>query len=216
MKRLRYALAGWIGRSVITGLMKTVRFEVEGLERYQAIRERDERVIIALWHGRLLPLIYHLRGQGIAAMVSQSEDGEYISRVVRAWDYYPVRGSTSRRGREALQELVHEGRTRPLAITPDGPRGPRQKLQAGVVVLAHRTGLPVIPLACGCTRAWWLGSWDRFLVPKPFSTVTVRYGEPYHVPHESSHEEIETHRLALETRMNRMIEELDADGGPTR
>jgi lysophospholipid acyltransferase (LPLAT)-like uncharacterized protein len=216
VKGFRFALAGWIGRGAIAGLMKTVTFRIEDLERYQAFRERDEPVIIALWHGRLLPLVYHLRGQGIAAMVSQSKDGEYIARVIRGWGYYPVRGSTSRRGREALQELVHEGRARSIAITPDGPRGPRQKLQSGVVVLAHRTGLPVIPLACGCTRAWWPGRWDRVLVPKPFSTVTVRYGEPYRVPRDASHAEIETHRAALEARMNRLIEELDGDGGPTR
>ncbi len=216
MKGLRYALAGWVGRGVITALMKTVRFRVEHLERYDAFRDRGEPVIIALWHGRLLPLVYHLRHQGISAMISESGDGEYISRVVRGWGYHPIRGSTSHRGREALQELVHEGRSRSIAITPDGPRGPRQVLQTGVVVLAHRTGLPVIPLACGCTRAWWPGTWDRFLVPKPFSTVTIRYGEPYHVPHDATHPEIEEHRAALEARMNRLIEELDADGGPTR
>jgi hypothetical protein len=218
VSRLRYALAGRLGAGVVRALMATVRTDVQHQERYAAFASRGEPVIFCLWHGRLLPLVYHLRGRDIAAMISQSEDGEYIAGLVRGWDYRPVRGSTSRGGSRALLQLVHEARAgHSIAITPDGPRGPRQKLQHGVITVAHRTGLPIVPLACGCTRAWWPGSWDRFCVPKPFSKVVIRYGAPYRVPGDRTREELEMDRIAVEERMNRMIEEIDRDvGGPTR
>lgn len=217
MKRLRFALAGTAGRWLLDALMATVRFRVEHGERYEQFERRGEPVIFAVWHGRLLPLTYHHRDRGITTIISRSADGEYIARVVEGWGYHTVRGSTSRGGGEALRGLVKAARRgHSLAITPDGPRGPRQELQHGVITAAQLSGLPIIPLGGGCTRAWWPGSWDRFCVPKPFSAVTVRYGEPRYVERNATEAELEEHRLELETEMNRMIEELDRDGGPDR
>ena len=215
MSAIRFALAGVVGRAVIRGLMSTVRFEVEHETDFDPFEH--EPVILSVWHGRLLPLTYYHRHRGITPIISRSADGEYIARVVEGWGYHPVRGSTSRAGGEALRGLVKAARAgHTLAITPDGPRGPRQKLQHGVITLAQITGRPIVPLGCGCTRAWWPGSWDRFCVPKPFAKVTVRYGAPYRVERDAGPEALEAHRRELETRMNRMIEELDRDGGPDR
>ena len=214
---LRYWLAGTVGRRLVDLLMATVRFEARHADRYLRYRERREPVIFAVWHGRLLPLTYFHRRQGISAMISSSADGEYIARVVEGWGYRAIRGSTSRGGSGALRSLVQEARAgRSLAITPDGPRGPRQKLQPGVITAAQLTGLPIIPLAGGCNRAWWPGSWDRFMVPKPFSRVVVEYGEPRHVPREATPEELDRHARELEEELNGMIEELDRNGGPGR
>lgn len=217
MKGARFALAGSMGRWVLNGLMATLRFTVEHGERYRQFVDGGEPVILSVWHGRLLPLTWFHRDREITAMISQSEDGEYIARVVQGWGYHTVRGSTSRGASDALRGLVKAARKgHSLAITPDGPRGPRQELQHGVITVAQLTGLPIIPLAGGCSRAWWPGTWDRFCVPKPFSEVTVRYGEPYYVSRNATPEEREADRVEVEARMNRMIEELDRHGGPDR
>jgi lysophospholipid acyltransferase (LPLAT)-like uncharacterized protein len=212
---LKHRLGGDAGRLALDALMATVRFRVEGREQYTALRDAGERVIFALWHGRLLPLTYYHRRQRIAALISRSADGEYIARLVEGWGYGTVRGSSSRGGGAALRALVRQARDGwSLAITPDGPRGPRQRLQPGVITAAQLTGLPIVPLAGGCPRAWWPGSWDRFCVPKPFSTVRVLYGEPRRVPREADAAELERHARALEAQLNAMTEEVDRDGGP--
>jgi hypothetical protein len=217
MTALRYWLAGTLGRRLITTLMSTVRFTVDGADRYARFRDAGEPVIFAVWHGRLLPLTYFHRHHGITAIISQSTDGEYIARVVEGWGYRTVRGSTSRGGTSALRGLVKAAREgQSLAITPDGPRGPRQRLQRGVITAAQLTGLPIIPLACGASRAWWPGSWDRFCVPKPFARVRVYYGRPRRVARDAAETELERHARELEAEMNAMIEEADRDGGPDR
>lgn len=217
MTDLRFVLGGAVGRRVLDGLMATVRFSVKHGERYEQFERRGEPVIFAVWHGRLLPLTYYHRDRGITAIISRSGDGEYIARVVEGWGYHTVRGSTSRGGSSALRGLVKAARDgHSLAITPDGPRGPRQKLQPGVITAARLTGLPIVPLAGGCSRAWWPGSWDRFCVPKPFATVTVEYGEPRFVDRRAGPTELERHARELEAELNGMIRELDRDGGPDR
>ena len=217
MSELKFLLAGRLGRGVLNALMATVRFEVENEENVTRFTDQGTPVIFSLWHGRLLPLTYYHRNRRITAIISRSEDGEYIARVVEGWGYHTTRGSTSRGGSSALRGLVKAARKgHSLAITPDGPRGPRQQLQPGVITVAQMTGLPIIPLAGGCTRAWWPGSWDRFLVPKPFSRVTVLYGEPRFVARDATPDEQATHARELEAEMNALIRTVDADGGPNR
>lgn len=217
MTDARFLLAGSVGRWLLDALMATVRFTVNHVERYEPYARRGEPVIFAVWHGRLLPLTYYHRDRGITVLVSSSADGEYIARLIEAWGYRTVRGSTSRGGSAGLRGMVRAAREgRSLAITPDGPRGPRQRLQPGVITAAQLTGLPIIPLAGGCARAWWPGSWDRFCVPKPFSTVRVAYGEPRLVDRHAAPEELERHARELEAELNAMTDALDAYGGPDR
>jgi lysophospholipid acyltransferase (LPLAT)-like uncharacterized protein len=214
---LRFRLAGAVGRGVASALMATARVTVEGYENYRPFHEAGEPVIFSLWHGRLLPLTHYHRHRDISAIISQSRDGEYISRLVEGWGYETVRGSTSRGGGEALRGLVKAARRgRSLAITPDGPRGPRQRLQHGVITAAQLTGRPIVPLACGASRAWWPGGWDRFCVPKPFARVRIVYGSPRWVPRDAPPEEAERHARELEAEMNAITESVDRNGGPTR
>jgi lysophospholipid acyltransferase (LPLAT)-like uncharacterized protein len=217
MTDLRYAVLGTLGRWVSNLLMWSARISVTGAERYEQYARRGEPVIFAVWHGRLLPLTYYHRNRDITTIISRSSDGEYIARLVEGWGYEIVRGSTSRGGSSALRRLVKAARAgRSLAITPDGPRGPRQTLQPGVITAAQMTGLPIIPLACGASRAWWPGTWDRFCVPKPFARVQLYYGEPRPVPRDATEAELRRHAEELEAEMNAMIEEADRDGGPDR
>jgi hypothetical protein len=119
------------------------------------------------------------RDEGIGVVISQSRDGELISRVVGGLGYVSLRGSSSRGGAQALRAVVrHIRRGGDVAFTPDGPRGPRYTVQPGVSYLARKTGHPVIPLGVGMSRKWVVNSWDRFQVPLPLGTVRICYGEP--------------------------------------
>jgi lysophospholipid acyltransferase (LPLAT)-like uncharacterized protein len=211
MRELRYRAAGRLGQVVLDTLLGTVRFEVAGAEHYRRYTERGQPVIFVLWHGRLLPLAYLHRGEGIVALISRSADGEYLARLVKRWGYIPVRGSSSRGGSAALRELVRHARSgRCVAITPDGPRGPRQQLKDGVLVASQLTGLPIIPVACGADRAWWIEGWDRFLIPRHFARVRVAYGPPLSVPRDAAAEDLTAIRQALQAELDRLTAEVDS------
>ena len=210
---LRFRLAGSVGGRVLDGLFRTATFDVIGEENYAPLRDRGTPCFMVIWHGRLLPAGYYHRGRGMVGLISRSEDGEYIARVLRRWGYDAVRGSSSRGGMPALREIVRLARSgRTIAITPDGPRGPRQKLKPGVLAAARATGLPMVPVAAGADRAWWFESWDRFLVPKPFARIRVAYGSPFEVPRDAGPEEIEAIGRRLEAELNRLVEVVDGPG----
>ena len=206
-----YWFAGALGKHLLDALLATVRFKVMTPEPKRLAAEKG--VIYTLWHGRLLPLTYYHRNQRIATLISQSSDGEYIARVVERWGYTAVRGSSSRGGGPALREMVKLSRAkRSLAITPDGPRGPRQKLKPGVLTLAQLTGLPMIPMSASATRAWWVDAkWDLFLVPKPLATVFVRYADPVYVPRNLSEAQLSEIAADVESTLTRLTDETDHD-----
>ncbi|HEY0305629.1 MAG TPA: DUF374 domain-containing protein, partial [Longimicrobiales bacterium] len=138
-----YWFAGAFGKHLLDALLATVQFRVLTPEPYRELASAGG-VIYTLWHGRLLPLTYYHRRQNIATLISQSSDGEYIARVVERWGYTAIRGSSSRGGSGALREMVRLARAgRSMAITPDGPRGPRQQLKPGVLTLAQLTSQPM-------------------------------------------------------------------------
>lgn len=146
-----------------------------------------EPAVHALWHEHLLPLAMAHRGQGAVALVSEHRDGEILSRVLDGLDVEAARGSSTRGGEEGLREMVRAGRRgRPLAFTPDGPRGPARRCKPGVVRAAAATGLPVVPLSAAASRSRRLASWDRFLVPAPAAEVFVSRGDPLSVPEEAA------------------------------
>lgn len=211
----RFRAAEWVGGRILDALFRTATFEVLGEEHYAPLRDRGVPCFMVIWHGRLLPAGYYHRGRGMVGLVSRSEDGEYIARVLRRWGYEAVRGSSSRGGVPALREIVRLARAgRTIAVTPDGPRGPRQRLKPGVLAAARATGLPLVPVAAGADRAWWFESWDRFLVPKPFSRIRVAYGAPLVVPREAEPAEVDAIGRRLEGELNRLLEVVD--GGERR
>jgi lysophospholipid acyltransferase (LPLAT)-like uncharacterized protein len=170
---------------------------------------RNEPFIICVWHNRLAYAMYAYRDsikpiseRRLAAMVSASKDGAFLVEILRAFDIEPVRGSTSRRGRQALLELSRQMKAGlHLAITPDGPRGPCYEIQDGILSLAQVTGLPIIPLGCSAKRKLRFKSWDRFQIPLPFSRCDVIYGEPLRVPRELAAEERDEIRDELKRRL---------------
>jgi lysophospholipid acyltransferase (LPLAT)-like uncharacterized protein len=139
-------------------------------------------MIFALWHGQLLPLLFHHRNEGISILISEHGDGEIIARVAKSLGCRAVRGSTSRGAARALLGLVRELQEgHDLAITPDGPRGPAHSVAPGTLVVAQRSGAPIVPIAAHASWGWRLRSWDSFLIPGPFARVTVAYGDPMYV-----------------------------------
>jgi len=182
------ACVGAGGWALIGALGLTGRHRVIGGEHLEACR-REGGLIYAFWHGDLLPLVYCKRGQGIVVLVSLGRDGEYIARVIHRLGFATVRGSSSRGGFRSLVELVRLGRAgRELAFSPDGPRGPRARVQPGVLIVAQRTGLPILPLAAATRPCKRLATWDRFVIPLPFARTVVAYGPPIRIPPDESPE----------------------------
>ena len=170
-----------IGVIILRVLGATWRFTVTDPSGTRPFPRR-RTVVFALWHGELLPLIWHHRGEGICIVISEHTDGEIIARVARALGYRTVRGSTSRGGGRALIGLIREiGEGHDVAVTPDGPRGPALVFAPGAAIAAQRSGAPIVLVRASASSAWRLRSWDRFMIPRPFARVSLTYGTPDHL-----------------------------------
>ena len=163
-------------------LAATWRIRTEHEERWRRLYEAHRAHVFLLWHEALLPLLWQHRGQGIAIVVSEAREGQYLADLGRILGYRAVRGSSTRGASRALLGAVRELREgRAVAFTPDGPRGPRRELKPGVVAAAQRGGGVIVPIHAEASRAWRLHSWDRFMIPRPAARVTIRYGRPFEV-----------------------------------
>lgn len=192
--------AALLGSALIRGWMATVRYRIENLDTApHPAHPRHGRFLYSFWHEALLvPTQFRVPTH---VLISLHADGELIAQVCRRLGLGVVRGSTSRGGGRALFDMIEAAGQTHLAITPDGPRGPRRKVQPGVVVMAAQTGLPVVPLGFGFTSAWRAKSWDRFAIPRPGSAVVVIAGESVRVPPELDRAGIESYRELIEQRM---------------
>jgi lysophospholipid acyltransferase (LPLAT)-like uncharacterized protein len=176
--------AGIVGAGIL-GLRATIRIGALHPEHEQALKDKGVPFVYTLWHGRMvLCILAHLH-EGIVTMASRSKDGEIIARWLLRNGYIPTRGSTRKGGRAALEEMAEHLRSgRRAALTIDGPKGPPRVAQAGIVRLARETGAWILPFTGAASRPAFLKSWDRYLVPKPFSRCIVGYGEPFPVTRE--------------------------------
>jgi lysophospholipid acyltransferase (LPLAT)-like uncharacterized protein len=203
--------AAWL----IKAICATLRVQVLRGEIEQTIRARRRNVIYAFWHGHLLYLMYRYRGSGVYILVSQSRDGELLSRVLGRFGLPTIRGSSSRGGRRSLLELVrltYAGAS--TAIAPDGPRGPRHQVQSGIIALARLTEIPIMPVAVGVRWKIEFPSWDRFLLPLPGSRLIVAYGEPVVVPSDAEVAMLEQKRQELESKLLKLSEEVTLATSP--
>lgn len=169
-------------------------------------------VIYATWHGRLLLLPWLYGWRGAHALTSRSRDGEIVSRWIRRFGLVPVRGSSSRGGTDALRELTRAVRAgREVVVVPDGPRGPREVLKPGVIVLARLSGAPIVPMAVGASREWRLRSWDEFRIPRPFARCVVRFGEPIRVSRTADRAAEEAARKEVEAALRGLSWQVDEE-----
>lgn len=163
--------------------------------------------IFVFWH-EYIPFPIHTRPHcRLAMLLSQHQDAEILSHVASFSGLETVRGSTARGGTAALRELIDRGRGMSLAITPDGPRGPRRKLAQGCIYVSSRLQIPIIPLGVGYDRPWRnTKSWDHFAIPRPFSRCRAVLGPRIQVPADLNRAEIEHHRQWVETQLSSVTE----------
>lgn len=202
--RLTDRFAVILGGALIRLLASTWRYRVRNGEELKKLREGNAPFIFSIWHGQLLPLLWHHRNQGVSILVSEHKDGELIARFAESVGYGTVRGSSTRGAAGALLGLVRAlGEGKEVGITPDGPRGPACSYAPGAAVAASKAGALILPLAAHADRAWRLNSWDRFMIPQPFARVTVAYGEPVRLPEDARAAAAQT--LRLESAMNAAV-----------
>jgi lysophospholipid acyltransferase (LPLAT)-like uncharacterized protein len=183
-------------------LTSTYRWRADGAEHFDNVLKSGRQPIMAFWHGRILSATRYWRRRGIVVITSENFDGEWIAGIIEKFGYGTARGSTSRGARRALLQLTREMRAgKPAAFTIDGPRGPSRVAQPGAVWLAKATGNPLIPFHIETDRAWTLKSWDRTQIPKPFATVAIAIGEPFHVDEDADADGLEAARVALEEQL---------------
>lgn len=163
-----------------TGVLRTLGMTWR--VRRQGIVPADWRALGAFLHGDILMMAHVFRNFGAAVIISHHGDGELIARVVQRMGNRAVRGSTTRGGARAVREMLASHADRPWAITPDGPRGPRGRVQEGVVLLAAQSGRPILPFGFAFSRGKRLRSWDRFAIPAPFARIVVHVEAALHVP----------------------------------
>lgn len=199
-----------LSAALVLSLGTTWRVARTRVHEQEARLARGERCIFALWHSRLLPLTFTHRRRSIAVLISRHRDGELIARIIHRLGFRSARGSSTRGGEEGIREMLrHAEQGRLLAITPDGPRGPAERVKPGLVYLASRTGFPVLPVAAAASSEWTLASWDRFRVPRPFARVVVAYGAPIAVPPRVGEDEIEAWRVRIEGAIREATAEAD-------
>ncbi len=202
MRRLRRWVASRVGPLLVRGLAWTWRIEVVAPDHWAALLRSRRAYVLLSWHESLLPVLWHHRRHGIAALVSEARDGQYLARLARLLGYRLIPGSSTRGGVRALKGAIRALEDGvPVGLTPDGPRGPRRVVKAGVVAAAGRGHAPILAVHAEARPAWRVRSWDRFLVPPPFARVRLAYGEPFMV---------EWDRVGRQAGIARVTRELEA------
>lgn len=194
-----------VGSTILRLLLATIRVRIDDRAGFLEGRIGGP-ALICFWHNRIVGITAAFNAKyprrerrGVTVLTSASKDGEILAQFVAAFGMGSVRGSSSRRGSQALRELVRLVRDgRDIAITPDGPRGPRYALGPGVIQLAQSTGAPILAVHARFSRCWRLKTWDGFIIPLPFSTISVTIERPVAIPAELTDADFEAERKNLE------------------
>jgi len=195
-------LIGWLYISLVA---KTCQYLIQGEEVVAELKKDGRPVILACWHGGLIPPMYYLRHQRIHVLSSTHRDSEYLAWILEKFGWCLVKGSSGKGGTRALIEMIRklkEGNT--IAMTPDGPTGPARKLKPGVIYLAQKTGIPIIPVGVSAYPKKNLKSWDSFLIPGFFAKAVLIFGQPLFVEKDLAEQEIEKKGLHLEGILNEL------------
>lgn len=209
--RLGLASLAWLFARYTGLVYATSRWQTLGREEADALLGAGRPFIAAFWHGRLMMAPQGWRAEPVMhVVVSRHRDGESIARAVRHLGVATIRGSRTRGGAAALRaslRLLREGGY--LGITPDGPRGPRMRVQPGIIALARLSGVPILPATYAVSRRKVAGSWDRFVIALPFSRGVYLWGQPIHVAADADEAAMERSRLLLEERLNALTADAD-------
>jgi len=215
MNRVRFGdllrgLIPYLGYAYISLVGATTRVSVRGRAHLQGLREKNQRFVYAFWHERQVFFTYSHRGAGISVLVSRSRDGDLIARAMEISRIHAVRGSSSRGASAALLAMIasHES-GRQLGITPDGPKGPRRAVKPGVLYIAQKLGLPIVPITNAVSRKLvFKKSWDRFQLPLPFGRAVIAVGEPISV---GPADDLAAKAAELKEALDRLTDEADRE-----
>lgn len=199
LSEIRWRLIGALGRMILWVWAKSTRMIVIGHEAYSELRADKRPVILLVWHGRIFLVPFFFRKRKIMPLVSPSEDGEIVARIMSGWDYKILRGSGShviaKAWSEMVKELLQGGE---VIIVPDGPKGPNRKMKLGALKLAQQTGAYLMPFSFSTSKKKFLRSWDSFLMFYPFRRVVAVYGEPIAVSPDLNQDELEEERERIQ------------------
>jgi lysophospholipid acyltransferase (LPLAT)-like uncharacterized protein len=202
----------YIGIIIVKIISSTYRTKVINPEIELDVLKRGQVPIYASWHQRFFPgITFFAKRKPISIMISQSKDGELISRIVNQLGWHPVRGSSSRGGKKALREvytLAEKGYK--IAHIVDGPKGPRGVVKPGLLIISKVSGMPILPTITSAEKKWVFNSWDRFIVPKPFSRVIIRFGDEINVPKNLQGPAFENKRSSIEDTLEKLYIETDS------
>ena len=209
-ERVKLALISFFGYWFVRLVGSTLRYEISA-ETEEGMHEPRHPGIFAFWHRCVIPAAYPWRNQRFAVLTSRSFDGEYIARIITRLGHEAVRGSSSRGGAEGLRELqrvIEEGRS--AVFTIDGPRGPRYVAKRGATALSRITGVRVVPFYVAVEKHWTLRSWDRMIIPKPFSRAHARAAAPIHVPLDADDETFNRCQAEVQAALERVRDAAEA------
>jgi lysophospholipid acyltransferase (LPLAT)-like uncharacterized protein len=211
-KALKKKVVAWLGPWsaywAIKILALTMRFEEINSEIPRRFWDRGIPAIGAFWHGRLLmmPVVY--KGKNLSFLVSPHRDGQVVGKALKRFGFHAILGSTTRKGFSGFKQMV-KAHGSDIAIVPDGPRGPRHRVQIGVIELAKLTRRAVVPLTFSASKRKIFNTWDHFLLPYPFSRGVFIWGEPVYVDPNGERAHLEEKRVLLENRLNELTERAD-------
>jgi len=205
IKRLVIRAADLVFYLLIHSIGRTIRFQVEGWENWETASRDGAIPIYTCWHNRVFLSTYFWRDRGIVVMTSQSFDGEYIARFIQRFGYGAVRGSSTRGATGALVEMIRLlNAGRPGGFTIDGPRGPKYVAKLGAVLLAKKTGQPVMPFTIATRHYYEVNSWDRFQIPWPFTKALVRIAPPIFVAADADETTLAEKRAELQQSLDEL------------
>ena len=213
-EKLLLAVVPRLGYAYIRLLRLTMRLDYRNRDVLERARAEAGHYILAFWHSRLVMMPYCYPGDRLVVLSSRHRDSRMLARILARFGLDRVWGSSTSGGALGLRALlrrVREGYD--VGFTPDGPRGPRRRVKAGVVAAAKLSGLPIIPVTCSASRARRLKSWDRTLLPKLFGHGLFIYGEPIRIPRDAGEAEVERLRCVLESELDRLTDTADGEVG---
>lgn len=204
---------GWL---FIYAVGRSLRLRILGMDRVRQLLQSEKPLIWALWHGRHFILVDRFRHYTMKSrekgcvMASRSRDGELLAGILSRFGYAVVRASSSKgatAGFLQMKSIMEQGCDTVIAV--DGPRGPREIVKSGVVLLAQKTGAAIIPVSASAKRSKFISSWDKYLIPCPFTQAIAVFGNPVSVPSDADHAQLESARLRLEQELNAITQEVD-------
>lgn len=215
LKKIKQDTLRFVGNYLLFGIVnvlcKTLKIKFINDDVINRIEKDNRYYVLAFWHGTMLVPWYLHRRKNIVALISKSKDGDLLAKILKNWKYQVVRGSSHIGGEVALGILVDYAKNKnSISITPDGPTGPPNKMKAGAIITAKKSGLPVILMSVGIKRKILLRSWDQFQIPKFFSQVNVIYSDPVYVSKNLSYEETSKVIEEYEIKLNEMQKQAES------